>query len=90
MKSAPPGGRIIVESLVPTPEGRPVLYLVAILFPPLAVLCCGRPFQSVLNFFLTLFFWIPGMVHALAVVADHHADRRNERLIAAMAGHRYR
>ena len=67
-----------------------MLYLIAILCPPLAVLLCGRPFQAVLNLFLTLFFWVPGMIHAIAVVADRHADRRNERLIAAMGMSRYR
>lgn len=71
-------------------EAAPLLYLIAVLCPPLAVLMSGKIFQSVLNLVLTLFFWVPGVIHALAVVADHQAERRNERLIAAMAGHRYR
>jgi uncharacterized membrane protein YqaE (UPF0057 family) len=66
-----------------------VLYLIGIFCPPLAVLLSGKPFQAILNLFLTLFFWVPGVIHAVAVVADHHADQRNERLIAAMGGHRY-
>jgi uncharacterized membrane protein YqaE (UPF0057 family) len=61
-------------------------YLLAILLPPVAVLICGKPVQAVLNLILTLFFWIPGMVHALLVVSDHYADERNKELVAAMRG----
>jgi len=59
-------------------------YLLAILLPPLAVLSCGKPFQAILNFFLTLLFWIPGVVHALFVVNSHLADKRAEKLILAV------
>lgn len=59
-------------------------YFLAILLPPIAVLSCGRPFQAVLNLILTLFFWIPGAVHALLVVHDYHEGRRAGRVIAAM------
>ncbi len=61
-------------------------YLLALVLPPLAVLSCGKPFQAILNFFLTLCFWIPGVVHALLVVSNYHADRRNRELIEAIAG----
>jgi uncharacterized membrane protein YqaE (UPF0057 family) len=67
-----------------------MLYLIAIVCPPMAVLLSGRPFQAILNLALTLFFWIPGMIHALAVAADRQAERRNERLMAALAVHDYR
>lgn len=59
------------------------MILVAILFPPLAVLMCGKPIQAVLNVFLTLLFWIPGMIHAIIVVNNRNADRRQKALIAA-------
>jgi len=59
-------------------------YLIAVILPPLAVLLCGKPGQAFLNFFLTLLFWVPGVVHALMVVASHKADLRNEALIKAM------
>jgi len=39
--------------------------------PPLAVLCMGRPFSSVINMFLTAFFWFPGIGHALVCYADY-------------------
>ena len=59
-------------------------YLLAIVLPPLAVLFCGKPVQFVLNIFLTLFFWVPGVVHAILVVHDHLAEKRNDRLLRAI------
>jgi uncharacterized membrane protein YqaE (UPF0057 family) len=60
-----------------------VLYLLAILLPPVAVLLAGKPFQAVVNFFLCFFLWIPGVIHAIFVVHNHYADKRTERLIEA-------
>lgn len=59
-------------------------YLFAFLLPPLAVLLCGRPVTALLNCLLTLLLWIPGVIHALFVVADHNADVRNKRLVRAL------
>ena len=59
-------------------------YLLAILLPPLAVLLCGKPIQFVLNIVLTLFFWVPGVVHAILVVHDHLEDKRANRLMKAI------
>ena len=53
-----------------------MLYLLAILLPPVAVLLCGRPFLAILNFFLTLLLYFPGMIHALFVVNEHKANER--------------
>jgi len=64
-------------------KGNPVKYLLAIVLPPLAVLMCGKPAQALLNCLLTLCLWVPGIIHALAVVADHEAKVRNEQLIRA-------
>jgi len=61
-----------------------LMYLLAILLPPIAVLLCGKPFQFVLNCLLTLVFWIPGSIHACLVVSSHQADQRNQRLIDEM------
>lgn len=63
-----------------------MLYLLAILLPPVAVLICGKPVQALLNLILTLIFWIPGAVHAVLVVHDHKEDRRADRIIAATRG----
>jgi uncharacterized membrane protein YqaE (UPF0057 family) len=59
-------------------------YLLAIIFPPLAVLLCGKPVQAILNLVLTLCLWIPGVVHALFVVNSHLDDVRAEKMIAAV------
>ena len=61
-----------------------MLYLVALILPPLAVLLCGKPLQALLNCFLTLMFWLPGVVHALLVVKTHLDDKRANRLIEAL------
>ena len=61
-----------------------MLYLVAVLMPPLAVLLAGKPFQALLNVILTIAFWVPGMIHALFVVHNHYADKRSERVIRAL------
>lgn len=59
-------------------------YLFALIFPPLAVLLCGKPFQSVLNCGLTLCLYFPGALHALLVVSSHKADVRSRREIKAI------
>jgi uncharacterized membrane protein YqaE (UPF0057 family) len=61
-----------------------VLYLLAIFLPPVAVLLCGKPVQALLNVVLTLLFWVPGAIHAVAVVSSHNADKRTARLVAAI------
>ncbi|MDZ4784323.1 MAG: YqaE/Pmp3 family membrane protein [Planctomycetia bacterium] len=52
-----------------------MLYLIAILIPPVAVLLCGKPVQFFLNLLLCLLFWAPGMIHAILVVNAHLADK---------------
>lgn len=59
-------------------------FLLAILLPPVAVLLCGKPVQALLNLVLTVFFWIPGAIHACFVVHHHIEDQRAERLMASM------
>ena len=61
-----------------------MLYLVAIILPPLAVLLSGKPFQAILNIILTLLFWVPGVVHAIFVVHNHYADKRTDKIVKAM------
>ncbi len=62
-----------------------ILYLIAILFPPLAVLLAGKPIQAVLNLVLTLFFYVPGLIHAILVVHDKKADKRMKQQAAFIA-----
>jgi uncharacterized membrane protein YqaE (UPF0057 family) len=61
-----------------------MLYLLAILLPPVAVLLCGKPIQALLNFCLWLLGIVPGVIHALFVVSSYLADQRNKKLIKAV------
>jgi uncharacterized membrane protein YqaE (UPF0057 family) len=58
-----------------------MLYFFAVLMPPVAVFLSGKPIQAILNIFLTLAMWVPGMIHAIFVVHNHYADKRQNRLI---------
>jgi uncharacterized membrane protein YqaE (UPF0057 family) len=62
-----------------------MLYLIAVILPPLAVLCCGKPFQALFSLIAqaTIIGWLPAILHALFVVNNHYADRRTQRLIRA-------
>jgi uncharacterized membrane protein YqaE (UPF0057 family) len=62
-----------------------ILYLIAIIFPPLAVLLAGKPVQAVLNLVLTLFFYVPGLIHAILVVHDKKADKRMKQQAAIIS-----
>jgi uncharacterized membrane protein YqaE (UPF0057 family) len=61
-----------------------MVYLVAILLPPLAVFLAGRPIQALINIPLTLLVWVPGVIHALFVVNIYYADKRTRRIIKAI------
>jgi len=56
-----------------------MLYFLAIVCPPLAVILCGKPGTALINLVLTFMFWIPGVIHALLVVGEHKADQRAKR-----------
>lgn len=49
-------------------------YLIAILFPPLAVFMTGKIGLALLNFILTLLFYFPGLIHALFVINSHNNE----------------
>jgi uncharacterized membrane protein YqaE (UPF0057 family) len=53
-----------------------MLYFLAIILPPVAVLLVGKPIQALLNLVLCLFFYIPGVIHAILVVKDQKDDKR--------------
>jgi uncharacterized membrane protein YqaE (UPF0057 family) len=63
-----------------------VLYLLAIILPPLAVLITGGIVQCLLNIVLTACFIVPGIIHAILVVGNYHAERRNRELMRAIQG----
>ncbi len=56
-----------------------MLYLLAIVAPPVAVLLTGKPGQALLNLLLTLMLWVPGVIHAILVVNEYKADKRAEK-----------
>jgi uncharacterized membrane protein YqaE (UPF0057 family) len=56
-------------------------YFLCFLCPPLAVFSTGKPIAFVLNIILTIFFWIPGIVHAILVTTRFYDDRRYRRLM---------
>ncbi len=58
-------------------------YLLAIILPPVAVLIKGKPGQALLNLLLTLCLWIPGVIHAILVVNNANAEKRNKELMRA-------
>jgi len=61
-----------------------MLYLLAILFPPAAVLLSGKPLEAIFNVLLTLCFWVPGVIHAMLMVSSHQADQRSGRMVGAL------
>lgn len=60
-----------------------MMYLLAILLPPLAMFLVGKPIEALICLVLqcTLFGWIPAAIWACMVVSGHHADKRNNKLI---------
>jgi uncharacterized membrane protein YqaE (UPF0057 family) len=61
-----------------------MLYFLAIVFPPLAVFLTGRIFSALLNVLLCLCLWLPGVIHAIAVVNDYKNQRRLDKLARRM------
>lgn len=56
----------------------------AIFFPPLAVLIKGKPISALLNCFLCLFGWLPGIIHAIMIVSKVNNDRKHEETLRAI------
>lgn len=59
-------------------------YFLCFLCPPIAVFTTGRIGSLILNIILTLFFWVPGIIHAILVVNDFYEDRRYRRFARAV------
>ena len=64
-----------------------MLFLIAAVCPPLATLIAGTPRQAAATVGLTFLLYIPGLLHALAVVDRHYVDQRNEALLRAVELH---
>jgi uncharacterized membrane protein YqaE (UPF0057 family) len=63
-----------------------MIYALAILCPPLALLLMGRGLHALVNLPLTLLFWLPGVVHACVVISRMERDWRDERLACMLKG----
>ena len=62
------------------------MIILAILLPPVAVLLATHnPVRALVNFGLTLLFWIPGMIHALMCVAEAKRAKELKQSEARMA-----
>ena len=57
-----------------------MLFFLCVLLPPLAVLLTGRMGSFVLSLVLTLFGWLPGVIHAFFVVTDYKNEQRLQKI----------
>lgn len=62
-----------------------MLYLLAIILPPIALFGAGKPFQGLLSILLmlTIIGWIPAAIWAILVVNSSNADKRHKEMLAA-------
>jgi len=56
------------------------------IFPPLAVAMHGKPISAIFNMLLCMFFWLPGVFHALSVNDQAHAKKQTRTLVRAIRG----
>ncbi|MEP6671535.1 MAG: YqaE/Pmp3 family membrane protein [Chthoniobacter sp.] len=57
-----------------------MLFFLCVLLPPLAVLLTGRIGSFFLSLVLTLFGWLPGVIHAFFVVSDYKNEQRLQKI----------
>jgi uncharacterized membrane protein YqaE (UPF0057 family) len=58
-----------------------MLSILSIVCPPLAVLWASNSWEALKNLGLTLLFYIPGVIHAHAVVERYQANRQYDILM---------
>ena len=60
-----------------------MMYLLAMLLPPLAMLMVGRPMEAVICLILqlTVFGWLPAAIWACFMVNSHQTEKRLERMV---------
>jgi uncharacterized membrane protein YqaE (UPF0057 family) len=51
-----------------------MIYLIAVICPPFAVLIAGKRKQAWINLLLTVLLYIPGLIHAVSVVKNGQDD----------------
>ena len=60
------------------------MFALCFLFPPLAALLSGGIISCIINIVLSLCFYIPGVIHAFAVVNNSKQEKRNNKVIEAI------
>ena len=60
-----------------------MMYLLAMLLPPVAMLMVGRAMEAVICLILqlTVFGWLPAAIWACFMVNSHQTEKRMERLV---------
>ena len=60
-----------------------MMFLLAILLPPVAMLMVGRPMEAVICLILqlTVFGWLPAAIWACFMVNSHQTEKRLERMV---------
>ena len=60
-----------------------MMFLLAILLPPVAMLMVGRPMEAVICLILqlTVFGWLPAAIWACFMVNSHQSEKRLEKLV---------
>ena len=61
-----------------------MLNLLAVVCPPLAVLATGSPSAAAANLGLTMLLYVPGMLHARALVEKHIIEQRYNTVMVAL------
>ncbi len=56
------------------------------IFPPLAVAMHGKPISAFFNMLLCMFFWFPGVFHALMINGQAHERKQTKQLVRAIRG----
>jgi uncharacterized membrane protein YqaE (UPF0057 family) len=64
-----------------------MLTVLVILCPPLAVLFTASPGSAVKNVGLTLLLYVPGVLHARAIVEQYRVSRRYDTLMRILDEH---
>ena len=60
--------------------------LLCLLCPPLAVVLHGKPISALVNMVLCMFFWVPGVIHALSVNSQAHESKQTKQIVRAIRG----
>ena len=61
-----------------------MLFVLAVICPPLAVLLTRHPAQAATNVGLTALLYVPGVIHAIHAVDRYNTERWGEALMRAV------